>query len=89
MEKAQALLDLLSIQMDCMYLSDLKFLSGAQRLYLAQKLSQLTPREEDLDQWNDALEYLTGTGKEATALAARQRLVKLLSKSGTTRQLME
>ena len=32
----QSLLDLLSIQMGCMYLSDLRFLSPEQRRYLAR-----------------------------------------------------
>lgn len=40
----QSLLDLLSIQMKCEYLSDLRFLSQEQRRYLAQKLNRLTPR---------------------------------------------
>lgn len=44
----QSLLDLLSIQMKCEYLSDLRFLSWEQRRYLAQKLDELTPRQEDI-----------------------------------------
>ncbi len=42
----QSLLDLLSIQMKCEYLSDLRFLSLEQRRYLAQRLDRLTPQEE-------------------------------------------
>ena len=38
MTAEQSLLDLLSIQMGCMYLSDLRFLSPEQRRYLAQRL---------------------------------------------------
>ena len=75
----QSLLDLLSIQMGCMYLSDLRFLSLEQRRYLAQRLDRLTPREEDVREWNDALEYLTGAPPEKTAQAAKERLVHLLS----------
>ena len=66
----QSLLDLLSIQMKCEYLSD---------LYLAQRLNRLTPREEDAREWNDALGYLTGAPPEDTAQAAKERLVSLLS----------
>lgn len=77
----QSLLDLMSIQMGCMYLSDLRFLSPKQRRYLAQKLERLTPREEDMREWNDALEYLTGARPEQTAWAAQQRLITLLFKS--------
>lgn len=75
----QSLLDLLVIQMKCEYLSDLRFLSQEQLRYLAQKLEQLTPREEDIWEWNDALDYLTGAPPEATALAVKERLLKILS----------
>lgn len=78
----QSLLDLMSIQIGCMYLSDLRFLSPEQRRYLARKLERLTPREEDTRDWNDALEYLTGARPEQTARAAQQRLITLLFKSG-------
>ena len=80
MTAEQSLLDLLSIQMGCMYLSDLRLLSPEQRRYLAQKLDQLTPREEDVREWNDALGYLTGASPEETAQAAKEQLVKLLRK---------
>lgn len=79
MTAEQSLLDLLSIQMGCMYLSDLRFLSLEQRRYLAQRLDRLTPRQEDIREWNDALEYLTGAPPENTAQAAKERLVHLLS----------
>ena len=79
MTEEQSLLDLLSIQMGCMYLSDLRFLSPEQRRYLAQSLDPLTPRPEDIREWNDALDYLTGAPPENTAQAAKERLVSLLS----------
>lgn len=77
----QSLLDLLAIQMRCEYLSDLRLLTQEQRQYLAQKLDRLIPRNEDIREWNDALNYLTGAPEEATAQAARDRLVALLSAS--------
>lgn len=79
MTAEQSLLDLLSIQMGCMYLSDLRFLSLERRRYLAQRLDRLTPRETDIREWNDALDYLTGAPPEDTAQAAKDRLVHLLS----------
>ena len=79
MTAEQSLLDLLSIQMGCMYLSDLRFLSPEQRRYLAQRLDRLAPRQEDIREWNDALNYLTGAPPEDTARAAKDRLVHLLS----------
>lgn len=75
----QSLLDLLSIQMKCEYLSDLHFLSPKQRRYLAQKMDRLTPQEEDTREWNDALTYLTDAPPETTARAAKERLVVLLA----------
>lgn len=75
----QSLLELLAIQMGCEYLSDLRYLTIAQRNYLAQKLIPLSPRQEDLRDWNKVLTYLTGEPAEKTALAAKARLIELLS----------
>ena len=75
----QSLLDLMSIQMGCMYLSDLRFLSQEQRQYLAHKLDRLTPRNEDVRDWNDAMNYLTGAPPMDTAQAAKEQLVQLLT----------
>lgn len=75
----QSLLDLLAIQMKCEYLSDLRFLSQKQRRCLAHKLKCLTPREEDVREWNAALIYLTDAPPEPTVRAAKERLVALLA----------
>ena len=53
----RSLLDLISAQMGCSYLSDLRFLSVGQRRILAQRLDRLIPRKEDVWEWNDALMY--------------------------------
>ena len=74
----QSLLDLLAIQMKCEYLSDLRFLTQGQRQYLAHELECLTPREEDLREWNDALVYLTRSPPAMTALEAHRTLVNAL-----------
>lgn len=79
MTAERSLLDLLSIQMGCMYLSDLRFLSLEQRRHLAGRLELLTLLEKDIREWNDALDYLTGAPPEDTAQAAKERLVHLLS----------
>lgn len=79
MMKEQSLLELLSIQMGCEYLSDLHYLTIPQRNYLAQKLKPLLPRQEDLRDWNEVLAYLTGEPEEKTAFAAKARLIELLS----------
>lgn len=81
----QSLLDLLAIQMKCDYLSDLRFLSISQRRHLAHRLNRLTPREEDIRDWNDALVYLTNAAPEKTAQKAKERLVKLLCQQSSVR----
>lgn len=54
----QSLLDLVSIQMGCKCLSDLRFLDSSQRAALARKLERIPPGDASLFAWNDALEYL-------------------------------
>ena len=76
---ALSLLEFLAYKAGCPYLSDLRFLSPEQRRYLAQRLDRLTPRQEDIREWNDTLDYLTGAPPEDTARAAKDRLVHLLS----------
>lgn len=75
---ALSLLEFLAYKAGCPYLSDLRFLSPEQRRYLAQRLERLTPREEDLRDWNDALVYLIDTEPEETAAAAKEKLVDSL-----------
>lgn len=60
MKTELSLLDLLTLQMNCTYLSDLRSLDGCQRAIIAHRLERLPARAEDLRDWNDALEYLTG-----------------------------
>ena len=72
------LLDFIAMQMRCMYLSDLQFLSGAQRKELARKLEKLNPQDIDIREWNDALAYLVNARPSSTAEAAKKRLVYLL-----------
>lgn len=75
-----SLLDVMSIQMGCTYLSDLHFLNSDQRALLAGKLNRLTPKDADLHDWNDALEYLTGDSRpRATAEQAKAALIAGLS----------
>lgn len=78
----QSLLELMSTQMGCTYLSDLRFLSPAQSQHLAWEVERLVPQEEDVRDWNDALDYLTGAPPEETASAAKEQLVSLLSQHG-------
>lgn len=55
-----SLVDTCAITVGCQYASDLKHLSKEQRHFLAARLKTLEAREEDLFDWNDALDYLGG-----------------------------
>jgi len=79
MKTELSLLDLLSLQMNCTYLSDLRGLDDGLRAMMSRRLEQLPARAEELHDWNDALEYLTGAPPEETAQAAKERLIALLS----------
>ena len=76
----KSLLDLLTLQMECTYLSDLRLLSDGQRAQLARLLESLSAQDEDLRDWNDALCYLTDAPTAETAQAAKEELVRALSR---------
>lgn len=78
MRMEQSLLEYLSVQMGCIYLSDLHFLSEGKRRILAQWLEQLEAREQDIREWNDALEYLTGLLPKQTSREAKSSLLVAL-----------
>lgn len=73
------LLDALSIQADCAYLSDLHCLSGWQKMRLARALECVPADAASLKEWNDALQYLVRHPPEETADSARERLIQSLS----------
>ena len=77
-----SLLEVLAYKMNCLYLSDLRFLSAAQRLDLARKLSAIPPYAASISEWNDALCYFGGTGKEGTENDAKERLLNILLNEG-------
>ena len=73
------LLEALSIQADCTYLSDLKHLDGLRRARLVRALERVPPGAAELREGNDALEYLTGAQPRADAEQARAALITGLS----------
>lgn len=83
----QSLLDLVSIQMGCEYLSDLRFLDSGQREILARKLERIPPGDTSLFEWNDALEYLADGPPEQTREAAKERLLMLLTQPRSAGQI--
>lgn len=74
------LLDALSIQAGCTYLSDLRYLHGWERVRLARILRKLPPGAATLNEWNDAFMYLSNGPPQTTAAAARERLLQSLSR---------
>lgn len=79
MKDGRALLDYLAFEMGCECLSDLHYLSLEGRRCLVKKISQIPVQETSLHDWNDALRYLADVRPEATAQAAKMRLVETLS----------
>lgn len=75
-----ALLDNLWKQMHCEYMSDLKFLSPEQKMELVKTISDLRVEDVDLDQWNRALNYLTGDSPKDTVAAAKSALLAVLQR---------
>ena len=75
------LLEFLQYQAGCVYLSDLRYLGGWQRVQLARALAEIPAEAADLRAWNDALEYLAGAQPESTAEDARARLIAAMSKT--------
>ena len=57
---ALPLLEYLSKQTECRYLSDLHFLTGPQKEKLALAVQSLDPAEASIAEWNDAASYITG-----------------------------
>lgn len=82
-----SLLDAISIQMGCKYLSDLRYLDSSQRAELARKLEKIPPDCADLFEWNDALEYLAGAPPCDSREAARTQLMLLLTQPRSAGQI--
>lgn len=73
-----SLLDYLVGHAGCMYLSDLRFLREWERVRLEREVEKIPPYAANVQEWNDALHYLTGAPPERTAEEARCTLMTLL-----------
>lgn len=73
------LLEYLSYQAGCAYLSDLKYIDSWQRARLARVLEKIPAGAADLRTWNDALDYLAQAPPEQAAEDARALLITKLS----------
>lgn len=73
------LFEVLTIAAHCAYESDLKHLSSAQTIQLADFLEvYTTPSDYALNQWNDALKYILSFPACSNSFDARQTLIKVL-----------
>lgn len=72
------MLDYLFSQMDCVYLSDLRFLSAEEKRHLARKVLKIPEEAFSRRDWEEALTYLTGGGAEPDARRSKKKLVYLL-----------
>lgn len=73
------LLDYLAYQGGCAFLSDLRSLNTAVKRRLVQTLEHIPPEAASLQEWRDALEYLTGAKTDADAAGTRRSLIAALS----------
>lgn len=75
-----SLLDFLTSEMKCEYLSDLRDLFAGQKEKLADVIESMEASDGDLRDWNGALEYLTGAQAKGTAADAKAALIRTLQK---------
>ena len=75
-----SLLDFLACELKCAYLADLRASSAGQKEKLADVIESIESSDEDLHDWNDALEYLTDAQNKGTADEAKAALVRALQK---------
>lgn len=73
------LLDRLAKQLGCLYLSDLKYLDPAKQADLVRALNATPTGAASLQQWNDALSYLTSQPGAGSRAEARDRLLAALT----------
>lgn len=74
-----SLLDYLHSQINPVPLSYLHGLDDLEGIRLFRAVEKLPPEAASLEEWNDALLYLTQAPPEKTVQAARARLICLLS----------
>ena len=72
------LVDMLAERIGCTYISDLSFLSRRGRKRLLPVILNTPVENYSLWQWNVALEFIAGQKAEASAAAAREKLIKYL-----------
>ena len=74
-----SVLDKLCEELNKGYLSDLKWLSQADRVEAGLILQRTRAEDFSVVSWNDAYSYLTGSRVKASSEEARARLIQWLS----------
>lgn len=74
-----SLLDVIALSMGCETVSELHAMTDWQRQQLARKVERLGQDVARLEEWNDALCYLTQEPPQPSAELARGRLIRSLS----------
>ncbi len=74
------LLEYIAQRTGCSYLSDLRYLSSWEQFRLSRELRRIPAEAFPLEQWNDALNYLTGLPPADQALEAKEQLIQSLAK---------
>ena len=77
------LLDYLTKATGCLYLSDLRQLTAADCSQMEAVVMKLSVHDADLQEWNDALHYVTGKPPVESGKRARSQLLKWLRQRGT------
>lgn len=77
-QENESLLDWMARQAGCEYLSDLRKLTGRQRLSLMTALEPVKAQEQEIHQWNDALDYLFRGKARPSAAEARDAILRKL-----------
>lgn len=82
-----SLLEYLAERENCVYMSDLQFLRGLDRAHLLHEIRRLPEDRFPVEEWNEALAYLSGRRPKQTSRAAKESLLSNLSaghESGTS-----
>lgn len=74
-KRIPSLLDMLAEAAGCPFISDLRHITGKERLQFVRKLEGISPGDYPLPVWNDALDYLISAPPQASPDAARERLI--------------
>lgn len=71
MQVYMSLLDYLAYRTGCGFLSDMHYFQKGEREYLCRILQQISPEDASLQEWNDALTYLTDAMPEASGASGK------------------